>query len=142
MKSTLLVVAIAILLSGCATTPTPTSFARLVSPDRLLAPQYFHLHDAGDIEVIVKRDQGFSGTGTGIVLHLDGKPVAKLASGEIVRLYLPTGRYLLGVIPTVNVGSHSLQETEAVVTPGSSQIYRIHTSSGGDMAFHISRTSQ
>jgi hypothetical protein len=142
MKSRLLLVAIAIVVSGCATTPTPTSSARPVPSDRLLAPQYFHRHDAGDIEVIVKRDQGLSGTGTGIVLHLDGKPVAKLASGEIVRLYLPPGRYLLGVIPTVNVGSHSLQETEAVVTPGSSQVYRIHTSSGGDMAFHISRTSQ
>jgi hypothetical protein len=142
MKSTLFAAAIAIVLSGCATTPTPTSSARPVPSDRVLAPQYFHRHDAGDVEVIVKRDQGFSGGGTGIVLHLDGKPVAKLASGEIVRLYLPPGRYLLGVIPTVNVGSHSLQETEAVVTPGSLQVYRIHTSSGGDMAFHISRTSQ
>jgi hypothetical protein len=141
MKITLLIGAIVVLLCGCATTPTPTSSARPVSADRLLAPQYFHRHDASDVEVIVKRDQGFSGTGTGIVLHLDGKPVAKLGSSEIVRLYLPPGRYLLGVIPTINVGSHSLQETEAVVTPGSSQIYHIHTSSGGDMAFHISRTS-
>src|SRR4051812_40319293 len=141
MTSTLLIFAIGVLVSGCATTPTPTSSARPVSTDRLLAPQYFQRHDAGDVEVIVKRDQGFSGIGTGIFLHLDGKPVAKLGSGEIVRLYLRPGRYLLGVIPTVNVGSHSLQETEALVTPGSSQIYRVHTSSGGDMAFHISRTS-
>jgi hypothetical protein len=137
----LLLIALFLLLSGCATTPTPTSEAKPVPLARLFESQYFHRRDPQDIEVIVKRDQGFSGSGTGIVLHLDGKPVANLASGEIVRLYLPTGRYLLGVIPTINLGSHSLQETEAVVTPDSSQIYRIHTSSGGDMAFHISRSS-
>jgi hypothetical protein len=130
-----------LLFVSCATTPTPTSTARSVPADRILASTYFHRREAQDVEVIVKRDQGLSGVGTGIILHLDGKPVAKLASGEIARLYLPPGRYLLGVIPTINVGSHSLQETEAVVTQGSSQIYRIHTSSGGDMAFHISRSS-
>lgn len=136
-----LLVALFLLLSGCATTLTPTSEAKPVPLARLFESQYFHRSDPQDIEVIVKRDQGFSGSGTGIMLHLDGKPVANLASGEIVRLYLPTGRYLLGVIPTINLGSHSLQETEAVVTPDSSQIYRIHTGSGGDMAFHISRSS-
>ena len=128
-------------MMGCATTPTPTSTARPVPKDRILSSAYFHRRDSQDVEVIVKRDQGLSGSGTGIILHLDGKPIAKLASGEIARLYLAPGRYLLGVVPTLNVGSHSLQETEAVVTRDSPQIYRIHTSSGGDMAFRISRSS-
>jgi hypothetical protein len=136
-----LLIALAFVLSACATTPTPTAKARPVAAERILVPEYFHKRNPQDVEVIVKRDSGLSGAGTGIILHINGKPIAKLASGEIARLYLSPGRYLLGVIPTINVGSHSLQETEAIVAADSPQIYRIHTSSGGDMAFHISRSS-
>ncbi len=142
MTTRLLLIVSTLLLASCATTPTPTATARLVAADRILAPSFFQRRSVDDVEVIVKRDQGFSGSGTGIILHLDGKPIAKLGSGQIARLYLAPGRYLLGVIPTINVGSHSLQETEAVVTRGTSQIYRIHTSSGGSMTFQISRSSQ
>ena len=138
-----IIIILTLFLTGCSTTPTPTSSARPVAADRLLASRYFQRRSAEDVEVIVKRDQGISGGGTGIVLHLEGKPVAKLGAGEIVRLYLPPGRYLLGVLPTINfLGAHSLQETEAIVTPGTSQIYRIHTAGYGDTAFHISRSSQ
>ena len=139
----LLILPLLILLSSCATTPIPTSEARPVPSDRLLAPQYFTRHESGDIEVIVKRDQGLSGSGNAIILYLNGQPVANLASGEIVRLYLPPGRYLLGVLPSLNfLGAHSLQETEAVIAPGAPSTFRIHTGSGDDMAFHISPTSQ
>jgi hypothetical protein len=132
----------AILLPGCATTPTPTAEVKPVTGSQILAPNYFQRSDANQVEVLIKRDRGFSGGGTGIVFHIDGKPVAKLGAGEGATIYLPPGHYLFGVLPTVNfLGAHSLLETEANVSAGTPQHYRIYTSSGGDMSFHIARTS-
>lgn len=129
-------------LFGCATTPTPTADVKPVGTDQMLVPAYFQRTDANQVEVLIKRDQGISGAGTGIVFHIDGKPVAKLGAGEGARIYLREGHYLFGVLPTVNfLGAHSLVETEANVSAGMPQHYRIYTSSGGDMSFHIARTS-
>ena len=58
----LVIITLPLVVLGCATTPTPTSEARPVPPSHLLAPEYFHRHSDSEVEVIVKRDQGFSST--------------------------------------------------------------------------------
>ncbi|MBA3353816.1 MAG: hypothetical protein H0U23_15590 [Blastocatellia bacterium] len=127
----LFVLAAAILISGCATSPTPTASARPVPAGRILAPEYFQSRSAQDVEVLVKRDSGLTGIANFTLLKVDGNPVAKLAAGEIARLYLPPGRHLLGAVPTVDpLRANSIIETEAHVSKDSPQLYRIYTAGG------------
>jgi hypothetical protein len=142
LSSRIYVIGLLFVLAGCATTPTPTNSAKPVPNERVLESALFHRNSPKDVEVIVKRDQGLNGALNDTILTVDGKEVAKLQPGEIARLYLPSGRYLLGVVPSSNpFGSHSLQEIEASVSAETLQIYRIQTGSGDDFAFRIARSS-
>lgn len=131
----------AIALVGCSTTPTPTSEVKPVSGSQIIASHYFRRSDTSQIEVLIKRDVGFTGGGSGIVFHIDGKPVAKLGAGQGARIYLKPGKYLFGVLPTLNLGFNSLMETEADVSESVSQVYRIYIGFGGNNSVRIARTS-
>jgi hypothetical protein len=126
---------------GCSTTPTPTAEVRPVSGSQILAANYFRRSDASEVEVLIKRDVGVTGMGSGIIFHIEGKPVAKLGAGQGARIYLRPGKYLFGVLPTLNLGANSLMEIEADVNSSVRQVYRIYISFGGNNSVHIARTS-
>jgi hypothetical protein len=140
MKTILIVIALS--LVGCSTTPIPTAQIRPLSAGQILAPNYFKRTDANQVEVVIKRDVGFTGAGSGIIFSIEGKPVAKLGVGQGARIYLKPGRYLFGVLPTLNLGFNSLMETEAEVSANAPQIYRIFISYGGNNSVRIARTSE
>ena len=131
----------AIALCGCSTTPTPTSEMKPVSGTQIIASDCFRRADSSQIEVLIKRDVGFTGGGSGIIFYIDGKAVAKLGAGQGARIYLQPGKYLFGVLPTLNLGFNSLMETEADVNKSVSQIYRIYIGFGGNNSVRIARTS-
>lgn len=97
----LIVPAMLIVFGACATSSTPTAELKQVSGTQILSPSYFRRTDASQIEVLIKRDSGFLGVGSGIIFTIDGKPVAKLGAGQGATVYLKPGRYLFGVRPTV-----------------------------------------
>ena len=131
----------AIALVGCSTTPTPTSEVRPISGTQIIAANYFRRTDPNQVEVLIKRDVGFTGGGSGIIFSIEGKPVAKLGAGQGARIYLKPGKYLFGVLPTLNLGFNSLMETEADVNKSVSQVYRIYIGFGGTNSVRIARTS-
>lgn len=128
--------------SGCSTTPTPTSEVRPISGSQIIAASYFRRTDPGQVEVLIKRDVGFTGGGSGIIFFIDGKQVAKLGAGQGARIYLKPGKYLFGVLPTLNLGFNSLMETEADVNGSPPQVYRIYIGYGGTNSVRIARTSE
>jgi hypothetical protein len=131
-----------LILVACSTTPTPTSEVKPVAGSQIIAAQYFHRTDPSQIEVMIKRDVGFTGAGSGIIFFIDGKQVAKLGAGQGARIYLKPGKYLFGVLPALNLGFNSLMETDAEVNGSQRQIYRIYTGFGGTNSVRIARTSE
>jgi hypothetical protein len=68
--------------------------------------------------------------------------VAKLGAGQGARIYLKPGKYLFGVLPSLNLGFNSLMETDADVNTSQRQIYRIYIGFGGNNSVRIARTSE
>jgi hypothetical protein len=139
MKNLLLLALL--IMTGCATTTTPSAEVRLISDSQIIAPSYFQRSNAKQIEVLIKRDQGLIGSGTGVIFSIEGKPVARLGAGQGARIYLNPGRYLFGVLPTVNLGLSSIVEIEAEVNNSVRQVYRIATVMGTS-GVRIARTSE
>lgn len=130
---------IAAFLTSCATDPTPAGEVRPVSGSQVIEPSYFRRTDASEIEVLIKRDSGFLGAGSGIIFTINGKPVAKFGAGQGATVYLKPGRYLFGVRPTVDIVTSLPVETDVEVSRSFSQTYRIHSSLG---SVHIARSSE
>jgi hypothetical protein len=90
------VIATVMLLAGCATTPVPSSSARPVPPERLLAPDFTKPHQ-GLAMLVVTRDKGFLMSACEATVFVDGVKVAKLLQREQLRLFLEEGKHLVGV---------------------------------------------
>lgn len=91
----LIVIALASILAGCATTPTPLSAATSVPAERVLA---FQQKNADDVAtVVVTRDSGFLGGGCFYALWLNGTLSARFNPGESASFYLLPGEHLLKV---------------------------------------------
>ena len=86
------------LMSGCATSSVETAEATPVPPDRILSLE--HSTNRPDrCLVVVKRDTGSSGAQCTARLVVDGKPIADLATGEKISLYLPLGEHIISANP-------------------------------------------
>lgn len=119
------------MLAGCSTSPVPFDQARPVPVERLLA---FGKKPAGPYGTItVARDTGFVGGGCFVAVHVDGRPAARIDTGEVVSLYVPAGEHLVG-LGADERGSGlcswagTLKEQSATLKPGQVKRFRI----GGD----------
>jgi len=99
MRKLFVLVPAVMALAGCVTKPPRPDQLRTPTPDRLLAYQD---PSDGDATVVVTRDVGFQGSGCYGAVFVDGKVVAKLATGERTTLHIPAGDHVLG---TWNTGS-------------------------------------
>lgn len=88
-----------LLLSGCGTTPIPSSKANIAPKERLVAFQEKTSDTTSTL--IVTRDVGMVGSGCYIALSINGVLAARLAAGETSSFYLKPGEILLrsGVDP-------------------------------------------
>lgn len=125
------------LLVGCSTQPIRTELARPVSPEGIQA-QELTQPSAGTVPVVVKRDDGATGSGCAKQLYLQGKPVARLWPGEKVTLYLRPGVYVLSAGPAGICGG-KIVEAELRLVEGDPPTYRL--SCGANFDDSISRTA-
>lgn len=110
------------LLSGCATSPVPSSQADPVPAGRLLAFQATPPSPYGTL--VVTRDSGFTGSACNTILYIDGKKAAEIASGESAKFYLEPGERIVGVNSTTLCGG-GLKERSFVLDAGATKKYRI-----------------
>ncbi|WP_256594814.1 hypothetical protein [Pseudomonas sp. OV226] len=110
------------LLSGCATSPTPSSQAKPVPPERLFAFQA--QAEAAHGTLVVTRDTGLTGSACNTILYIDGSKSAEIAPGETARFYLEPGERIIGVNSTQFCGG-GLKERSLVLDAGAVKKYRI-----------------
>ena len=122
-------------LGGCATTPVPTSEARPVPLERIQNPTLVKKQQ-GYGEVTIKRDEGISGSACNTQIFVDGKPVADIAPGEKVVLYLPEGDHMLAAIARGICGG-GLVEAKVSASEKRSPVYRVSYGSSGEFSLQL-----
>jgi len=118
----LLVISV-LLLSGCATTPTPVGEAKLVPQERVYFKSAPSIPSAA--RAIFIRDQGFLGGGVYQHLFINGERAASIDVGETLELLLNPGEYIFGVQPTDPFGTHALYSIDQQLQGGRLYYYRI-----------------
>jgi hypothetical protein len=110
-----------------------------VAASQVMDATHLRRHAKNEVEVSVV--QQVRGPGQ-LMLHLNGLAVAKLAYADWLQLYLPPGRYRLGVAPAHNFGRAGLWEMKVDLSGSKPRIYRIFqsagfTSSGGNAVYEL-----
>lgn len=97
MRTFLLFLVAALVLSGCTTTPLLDSQSSPVEDKQLFA---YQTEPSGEYGLIsVKRDGGIFGSGCRLGVYIDGTLAARVGSSEIARFKVPVGERLIGVGP-------------------------------------------
>ena len=86
------VFALVTLMSECSTTPVPFDQAKPVPGDRVLTYGKKPVTPYSTIQIA--RDTGFVGGGCFVAVHIDGRAVARIDTGEVVSLYVVPGEHL------------------------------------------------
>lgn len=121
------IILVLLLLTGCATTPIPTSEATPVQPSSYGQP------GPNTGQVIIKRDSGAVAALCATRVLVNGRVVAEVGPSEKVTLYLEEGAHILGAWPKDFCGG-KLTEIEQTVKAGATSIFRIGAGSGGDFS--------
>ncbi|QIU89316.1 hypothetical protein [Yokenella regensburgei] len=127
----------AIMLVGCSTQAVTTQNAHPVPTERIL------YSGNGTSTITVTRDNGwFAGGGCFVELTVDGKPYARIDTGETVSMKVEAGRHILGIsgdsqgkgLCGFKVGQ-PLKETSTELNANETQKFRItgDTNSGLDI---------
>lgn len=124
-------IALAALMTGCSTSPVSFDQAKPVPGGRVMAYGQKPAGPYGTIQV--SRDTGFVGGGCFVAIHIDGRPVARIDTGEAVSLFVPAGDHLVGLGADERGSglcsfSGSLKEQSATLKAGQVMRFRI----GGD----------
>lgn len=91
MKKLLIALAL-VVLSGCTNSAVTAENAKPVPSDRILQ------NGTGSSLITVTRDSGWLvGGGCFVELTVNGKPYARMDTGETVSIKIPPGRYVLGI---------------------------------------------
>jgi hypothetical protein len=110
-----------------------------VAASQVIDATHLRRHAKNEVEVSVVQQARGSGQ---LMFHLNGLAVAKLAYADWIQLYLPPGRYRLGVVPAHNFGRAGLWEMNVDLSGSKPRIYKIFqssgfTSSGGNAVYEI-----
>jgi len=110
-----------------------------VAASQVMDATHTRRHAKNEVEISVVQQVRGSGQ---LMLHLNGLAVAKLAYADWIQLYLPPGRYRLGVAPAHNFGRAGLWEMNVDLSGNKPRIYKIlqsagFTSSGGNAVYEI-----
>ena len=138
MHRTLLAAA-AVLLAGCSSTPVEPGSAKRVPADRVYA---YQAAVPGGATLVVSRDNGFWASGGCMATVLiDGKKVARINTGEVVKFQVKPGRHIVGIagddegngLCAMQIGQ-PVKETATNLVAGEVQKYRISgTQNGADI---------
>jgi hypothetical protein len=131
MKRLILVSALLLAVSGCATEPVPTNTATPVPANRILKAALTK-PASGTGSLIVKRDVGLNTSGCTFRLYINGTPFADIDTGEKVQIYLKPGEYIIGSTPrTICMAGNA--ESSFVIGEGQTKIYRVSIGSAGEL---------
>ena len=123
-----MLIGIAALASGCATSPVKVSQSQRVSGNRLLSG-YSALAQPSPAKarVIVIRDAGMLAVAAPARLSVDGAPVARFWAGERVEFYLPGGDHIFAVQSDaqLQIVRSALIENSFSFKPGRTYYFRI-----------------
>ena len=118
-------------LTACATTPVTINQASVVPASRVLAQQWL-ARTSSSGSLIIKRDSGFMGSACTIRVFVDAVPVADLAAGEMVELYVSLGEH--NVVASSNgICGGGTPEAVVVIMPERQRILRIASGQSGDI---------
>lgn len=131
MLKTIATIALAALVTGCSTSPVSFDQAKPVPGSRVMVYGQKPAGPYGTIQV--SRDTGFVGSGCFVAIHVDGRAVARIDTGEAVSLFVPAGEHLVGLGADERGSglcsfSGSLKEQSATLKAGQVKRFRI----GGD----------
>jgi predicted component of type VI protein secretion system len=118
-----------LLLTACATTPTPINEAKQIPAERLLAFQIPTSDKAATITVI--RDEGFLGGGCFAGLYIDQVLAARLDVAEVAKFYVEPGEVLIRVgwdpqgRGLCAFGQDNWTQRETTLKPGEQKPFRI-----------------
>lgn len=118
-----IIIAAALALAGCASTPVSNNDAKIVPSSRALSKQ-FSTPNAGAEKVVIKRDAGLMGSACATRIYVDAVAVADLRPGEKVETYLPAGAHIISAEPNGACGGR-LTEVSANVALGKPLAFRI-----------------
>ena len=127
-------------LSGCGTTPVPTSMTMHVASEHIITPRSAYWFENG-IPITIKRDSGFKGGSGRITFLINNMAIAELQTSERIDLQLPPGDYIFGVVSSWNPFNAAPTERAVTVRPGGITTYRIYFPPG-DATVQIDGTSQ
>lgn len=94
--SALVVFALVLVSLGCATQPVSVAQRRQVAPDRIANSAMLAPSPERTAKMIITRDSGYTGSGAGIDVFVDGQRLARLAQKESITVYVAPGRHLVG----------------------------------------------
>jgi hypothetical protein len=117
------------LLVACATTPVPSSGAKPVPPERVLAPELTKPHQ-GLAMLVVTRDRGFVMAACEANVFVDGLKVAKLLQAEQIRMFLEEGDHLIGVSADTGICLGGSDQESIKVTRAKPVLLRITAGNG------------
>ncbi|EFB4108331.1 hypothetical protein C0X82_000856 [Escherichia coli O53] len=125
--------ALIILLSGCATTVVPPSAAISAPSDRVYKFQSY-IDNSG--KLIVVRDQGMVGGGCYATIYINGERVAKLDTKEKATFNIPVGEWAVGTnLEGKGLCDYSGERQERFITikANETKAVRIFTDGDGNM---------
>lgn len=96
MRILLVLLLLAAVFSGCATTPIRSSDAQPVPTDRLLAFQ--EKSEKTPSRIVITRDVGFTGSACYLVVRINGKDAVRIDVGETAIFSVEPGESLLSVV--------------------------------------------
>jgi len=127
----LLAILLMLSLTACATTPVTINQASVVPASRVLAHQWLARASSSG-SLIIKRDSGFMGSACTVRVFIDAVPVADLAPGEMIELFVALGEH--NVVASSNgICGGGTPETVVVVMPERQRILRIASGQSGDI---------
>ena len=128
-------VAAAILLVACTSSPVASSNAKPIPPSRIRAPEFTRAQE-GYALVVVTRDKGFEALACTAHLHVDGTLVADLRPREQIRLFLEEGQHLIGVSAAGCIGG--ADQISVDVSRAKPVLLRIAAVNGYDLTIDLS----
>lgn len=123
-RSLIYFVCAAFVVAGCATSPVPMSEAVDVPAERIIDASTMRPQSGAGV-LVVKRDLGLTGGGCKIRVFVDARPIADLATGEKIELYLPVGERIVSVTPQSALCSSALVESAVSVSSDQKKALRI-----------------
>lgn len=114
-------------LAGCATQPTPSSYAELKAPDRIVGPA------TGGGTIAVIRDEGVTAIICNAYVMVDSVDVGHLDAGERMEIPVAAGERVVTVRTRGLCGGGGYANATVNIEPGATKHLRVGFGMNGDL---------